>query len=141
MNEIAAVAASIRAGNGTLGKLTRDDEVYQKIVAMSDQGKRTLDELDQNLAAVKRTWPISRYFEGQGFYDRDHVLFKPGSERASRTLAADDLFRPGQAILTDAGRRRLDEVGAWFNRAKQAKSEVVIAAFTDDGRPPTRPGS
>ena len=132
MNEIAAITASIHAGNGTLGKLTRDDEVYQKIVAMSDRGAKTLDGLDQNLTALKRTWPISRYFEGQGYYDRDHVLFKPGSERSSRTLAADDLFRPGQAILTDRGRLRLDEVGVWFNRAKQGKSEVVIAAFTDD---------
>ena len=132
--EIATVAASIRAGNGTLGKLTQDDEVYRKIASLSDQGKRTLDELDQNLAAVKRTWPLSRYFEGQGFYDRDQVLYKPGAERASRMLAADDLFRPGQAILTDAGRRQLDDVGAWFNRAKQAKSEVVIAAFADDGQ-------
>ena len=135
MNEIATVAASIREGKGTLGKLTRDDDVYRQFVALGDQGKRTLDNLDQNLSAVKRTWPLSRYFEGQGYYDRDHVLFKPGSERASRTVAADDLFRPGQAILTDAGRKRLDEVGTWFNRAKQSKSEVVIAAFTDDAQP------
>jgi len=138
MNEIATITASIRAGRGTLGKLTQDDEVYAKIVAMSDQGAKTLEGLDQNLAALKRTWPISRYFEGQGYYDRDHLLFKPGSERASRTVAADDLFRPGGAILTAQGRGRLDEVGAWFQKAKQGKSEVVIAAFTDDAGPGDR---
>lgn len=138
MEEIRSIAASVRAGKGTLGKLTQDDEVYQKIVGMSDRSVRALDDLGENLQAIKRTWPVSRYFENKGFYDRDNVLFKPGAERASRSLAADDLFRPGGAILTDAGRRRLDEVGAWFDRAKQAKSEVVIAAFTDDGDAPDR---
>lgn len=136
--EVAAIAASIREGRGTLGKLTQEDEVYRKIVAMGDRGTRALDDLDQNLAALKRTWPISRYFEGQGYYDREKILYKPGAERASRTLAADDLFRPGEAILTDGGRRRLDEVGTWFDRAKQGKSEVVIAAFTDGAQPGDR---
>ena len=134
MNEIASVASAIRAGKGTLGKLASDDEVYQKIVTMSDRGTKTIDDLGENLAALKRTWPLSRYFDGKGFYDRDNILFKPGSERASRTLSADDLFRPGQAILTDRGCKRLDEVGAWFQKAKQTKSEVVIAAFTDDAQ-------
>lgn len=135
MREIATVASSIREGKGTLGKLVRDDEVYDKIVRMSDQGSKTLDDMGENLAALKRTWPISRYFDGKGFYDRDQLLFHPGSERASRTVSADDLFQPGQAILTNQGCRRLDEIGAWFNRAKQGKSEVVIAAFTDDRQP------
>ena len=136
MNEIATVASSIRGGKGTLGKLVVEDEVYHKLVTMSDRGTKTIDDLGENLAALKRTWPISRYFDGKGFYDRENLLFKPGSERAGRTLAADDLFRPGQAILTDRGCRRLDEVGAWFQKTKQGKSEVVIAAFTDDGRNP-----
>ncbi len=131
MDEIRSIAASVRAGKGTLGKLTQEDEVYQKLVAMTDRGGKTLDDLGENLQAIKRTWPVSRYFEGKGFYDRDNVLFKPGSERSSRLLVADDLFRPGGAILTDAGRKQLDDVGVWFNRTKQAKSEVVIAAFTD----------
>ncbi len=64
------------------------------------------------------------------------VLFKPGAERDSRTLAADDLFERGRSVLTAGGRKQLDDVGAWFTKAKHAKSEVVIAAFTDDGRDP-----
>jgi len=136
MDEIAVVASSIREGKGTLGKLVREDEVYQKILTMSDHGTKTIDDLGDNLNALKRTWPISRYFDSKGFYDRDHLLYQPGSERSSRTLSADDLFRPGQAILTDRGCKRLDEVGAWFKAAKQGKSEVVIAAFTDSGQAP-----
>ena len=132
LGEVNAIAASIREGKGSLGKFVRDDEVYQKIMALSHHGNKAIEDLDQNLAALKRTWPLSRYFDDKGFYDRERVLFKPGSERDSRTLPADDLFEPGRSVLTAPGRKLLDEVAGWFAKAKRPKSEVVIAAFTDD---------
>ncbi len=134
LGEINAIAANIRQGKGTLGKLVQDEEAYQKLVTLSKRGERTLDDLDENLAALKRTWPLSRYFNHRGFDDRDRVLFQPGSERESRTLAESDLFEPGRSVLTTGGRSRLDEVGSWFKAARRPHSEVVIAAFTDDPR-------
>ena len=136
LGEVNAIASSIREGKGSLGKFVRDDEAYQKIVALSDHGSKAIDDLDQNLAALKRTWPLSRYFDDKGFYDRERVLFKPGAERDSRTLRADDLFEPDRSVLTAPGRKQLDDVAAWFAKTKRPKSEVVIAAFTDDGRDP-----
>jgi phospholipid/cholesterol/gamma-HCH transport system substrate-binding protein len=136
LGEVNAIASSIREGKGSLGKFVRDDEAYQKIVSMSDHGSRTLDDLGENLAALKRTWPLSRYFDDKGFYDRERVLFKPGAERDSQTLRSDDLFDAGRSVLTEGGRKRLDEVGLWFARTKRPRSEVVIAAFTDDSRDP-----
>jgi phospholipid/cholesterol/gamma-HCH transport system substrate-binding protein len=134
LGEINAIASSIREGKGSLGKFVRDDEAYQRIVALSVHGSKAIDDLDQNLAALKRTWPLSRYFDDKGFYDRERVLFKPGSERDSRVLAADDLFEPGRSVLTESGRKQLDDVAAWFAKTKRPKSEVVIAAFTDDSK-------
>ncbi len=134
LGEINAIASSIREGKGSLGKFVRDDEAYQKMISLGNHGTKALDDLDQNLAALKRTWPLSRYFDDKGFYDRERVLFKPGAERDSRTLAADDLFEPGRAVLTGPGRKQLDDVAGWFAKAKRPKSEVVIAAFTDDAR-------
>ena len=136
LGEINAIASSIREGKGSLGKFVRDDEAYQKIMALSVHGSKAIDDLDQNLAALKRTWPLSRYFDDKGFYDRERVLFKPGSERDSRTLRADDLFEPGRSVLTGPGRKQLDEVAAWFAKTKRPKSEIVIAAFTDDVQDP-----
>ena len=136
LGEFNTIAASIREGKGSLGKFVRDDEAYQKLVALSDHGAKAVGALDDNLAALKRTWPLSRYFDDKGFYDRERVLFKPGSERDSRTLRADELFEPGRSVLTEPGRKQLDEVAAWFAKTKRPKSEVVIAAFTDDGRDP-----
>jgi phospholipid/cholesterol/gamma-HCH transport system substrate-binding protein len=136
LGEVNAIAATIREGKGSLGKLVRDEEAYQKLVALSDHGNRTLNDLGENLAALKRTWPLSRYFDDRAFYDRERVLFKPNAERDSRTLLADQLFDPGRSVLTAAGRQQLDEVGSWFLKTKRPKSEVVIAAFTDDARDP-----
>lgn len=136
LGEVNAIAASIREGKGTLGKLIREDEAYQKLIALSDHGTRTVDDLGENLKALKQTWPLSRYFDGRGFTERDRILYKPGAERDSRVLPADDLFEPGRSVLTAAGRKRLDEVATWFEKVKRPKSEMVIAAFTDDRRDP-----
>lgn len=134
LGEINAIASSIRKGEGSLGKLVQDDQAYRKLVSLSDRGERTLNDLEENLAALKRTWPLSRYFNDRAFFDRARVLFHPGDARDSRTLREDDLFEPGRSVLTSDGRRKLDGVGTWLKQASRPKSEVVIAAFTDDAR-------
>jgi len=131
LGEVNAIASTIRRGEGSLGKLVQEDEAYRKLVGLSDRGERTLHDLEENLAAMKRTWPLSRYFNDRAFFDRERVLFHPGAERDSRTLREDELFEPGRSVLTAQGRRKLDEVAGWFKKVKRPASEVVIAAFTD----------
>jgi phospholipid/cholesterol/gamma-HCH transport system substrate-binding protein len=134
LGQASAIAASVRNGEGSLGKLVKEDEAYHKLVTLSEQGERTLHDLEDNLDALKQTWPLSRYFNARAYLDRERVLFHPGAERDSRTLAAEDLFEPGRSVLTGAGRRKLDEVGAWFDKVKRPGSEVVIVAFSDAPR-------
>ncbi len=134
VGEISAIAASIRRGEGTLGKLVNDDSVYQHMLELSHRGERSLTSLDENLTALKQTWPLSRYFDQRAYLDRERVLYQPGAARNSRVLRADDLFEPGRAILTPVGQSRLDEIGRWCHTASRSTSEVVIAAFTDDSR-------
>ena len=136
LGEINLIAESIRKGEGSLGKLVKDEEAYRKLMAISDRGERTLTDLDENLAALKRTWPLSRYFNDRAFFDRDRLLFHPGADREDQTLNESDLFETGRAVLTAAGKKRLDEVASWFKNVRRPTSEVVIAAFTDDGRDP-----
>jgi phospholipid/cholesterol/gamma-HCH transport system substrate-binding protein len=134
LGELNAIAGSIRRGEGSLGKLVRDETAYQNLLDLSHRGERSLTSLDENLTALKQTWPLSRYFDRRSYLDRDRVLFQPGAARHSRALGADDLFEPGRSILTPVGQKRLDEVGRWCNQASRPSSEVVIAAFTDDDR-------
>lgn len=131
LGELNEIAGGVRQGRGTLGKLVKDDEAYRELLSLSERGRRTLTDLEDNLAALKQTWPISRYFNRRGFDDRDRLLYQPGSQRESRTLSENDLFEHGRAVLTDSGRRKLDEIAGWFKAIRRPKTEVVIAAFTD----------
>lgn len=131
LHEINTIVASIRKGEGSLGKFVRDDEAYDRILSLSSHGERTLRDAEDNLEALKRTWPLSRYFNDRSFFDQDRLLYHPGAERDSRVVRESDLFEPGRAVLTAGGRRKLDSVAAWFQSVRRPGSEVVIAAFTD----------
>ena len=90
-----------------------------------------MTDLQDNLDALKSTWPISRYFDRRGYDDRDLALYRPDASRDARTLSESDLFEPGRAVLTDRGRGRLDEIAHWTKELLTKKTEVVVAAFTD----------
>ncbi len=136
LGEVNTIARSIRNGEGSIGKFVQDDEAYRKLVALSERGERTLNDLEENLAALKRTWPLSRYFNDRAFFDRDRVLYHPNAERDCRTVREEDLFESGRAVLTAEGRSRLDEVARWLKKVSRPNSEVVIATFTDPARDP-----
>jgi phospholipid/cholesterol/gamma-HCH transport system substrate-binding protein len=132
LTEATAVVESIRKGQGTLGRLVQDDEAYRRMLSLSERGEDTLVDLQDNLAALKGTWPISGYFNRRGFTDSDRLLYQPGARREQRVLAADALFEPGRAVLTPAGRKQIDEVAQWFkSQARPDTTRVVVAAFTD----------
>jgi phospholipid/cholesterol/gamma-HCH transport system substrate-binding protein len=134
LEEVTAIAASVRNGEGTLGKLIRDDTLHQNLAELSHRSERALTALEDNLAALKETWPLSRYFERRAYADRERVVFQPGSARNSRALATEDLFESGRAVLTPVGQTRLDEIARWCKYAGQPTSQIVIAAYTDDVR-------
>jgi phospholipid/cholesterol/gamma-HCH transport system substrate-binding protein len=136
LEHLAALAGDVRDGKGSLGKLIRDDEVYDNLVALTRRGEKAVEKLDDDLMAVKQTWPISRYFESRAYYERDKVLYRPGSHRESRTLTIEELFEPGRAILTPVGQTRLDEVARWSKASGRGRAEIVIAAFSGPGPEP-----
>ena len=121
---------------GASASSSSDDEAYRKLVALSARGERTLGDLEENLAALKRTWPLSRYFDRRAFFDRERVLFQPGAERNSRRLPRRRALRarPLGADAASAGPARRGR--PLVQAGQPAASEVVIAAFTDDDRDP-----
>jgi phospholipid/cholesterol/gamma-HCH transport system substrate-binding protein len=132
ISEIQTITARIQRGEGSLGKLVKNDDVYRDLMDLSYRGRKAFHELDENLTALKRTWPLRNYFENRAFYDVDRVLYRPGSERSTQVLSETDLFEPGKAVLSAQGRARLDGVAAWFAAKPRPKNtDVVIAAFTD----------
>jgi phospholipid/cholesterol/gamma-HCH transport system substrate-binding protein len=132
LGEVNAIAASIRKGEGTLGRLVRDDEAYERLISLSERGERAVVSLDENLSALKGMWPLSGYFRERGFDDIERVLYRPGAIREARVFPSEDLFQPNTALLTGQGRSHLDEFARWFKEKRWPDStEIVIAAFTD----------
>ena len=131
LGEVNAIASMIRSGEGTLGRLVKDDEAYERLVSLSERGEKAVVALDENLSALKGLWPLSGYFRERGYTDADRVLYRPDSRRDGRTIPADRLFTPGTALLTPSGRRELDAFAKWFRaRSWPTRTEVVVAAFT-----------
>jgi len=129
LEQATAIAADVREGKGSLGKLVRDDSVYDNLVALTRRGEKTVTAMEDDLMALKQTWPLSRYFESRAYLERDRALYHPGARRTSRAIPSEHLFEPGKALLTPQGKSRLDEAAKWFQNAKQARTEVVVAAF------------
>jgi phospholipid/cholesterol/gamma-HCH transport system substrate-binding protein len=127
------IIAGVREGQGTLGKLITDERAYNDILSALEQtrvlmekGQATADSMRQDAEAIKRLPIIRNYSE-----DPATLLVRPTQERHRVTLASAALFETGKAILTDGGRAKLDELGAWFEPHKIKGSDVVVAAYTD----------
>ena len=87
-------------------------------------------ELEENLAALKRTWPISRYFNDRAFYDRP-VL------DVARDLRPDGRAA-GYAETVGVGAYRLvREVGRLARQVAETGSLPEYVVDLPENRPPT----
>src|SRR5262245_52969681 len=74
LEDVNAIAGSIRRGQGSLGKLIGDETIYRDLVSVAHRGERTLTGLEENLEALKQTWPLSRYFDRHAYMTRESEL-------------------------------------------------------------------
>ena len=52
LEEINAIAGSIREGKGSLGKFVRDEAAYQSLMSLTHRGERTFSAMEDNLAVL-----------------------------------------------------------------------------------------
>ncbi len=129
MIQAAAMLQEFRDGQGTLGKLLKTNEAYGEALTSLQNFQRTMNSIKQGADAVKAL-PIVRGYVQEPM----KALMRPECRRERRWLAEQDLFEPGQAVLTVKGRAFLDEAGAWLKENRDPKSEIVVASFTaNDG--------
>src|SRR5439155_13416448 len=69
--------------------------------------------------------------------DRTALLVRPAHDRYRQWVRAADLFEPDRAVLTDAGRARLNELAGWLNGLKPKGSDVVVVALADPKAAPS----
>lgn len=148
--------ADVEAGHGTLGKLLRDDGLYEELTGTLRElkgaaydvrrGEGTVGRLmkdgtayEQTLEAVKEVRGLVSSVKQNSdalkslpvvrsyVVDANKELVRPDRERLRKVFAASDLFEPGKALLTDEGRTRLDRAADWVKEHPEA--EVVIAGI------------
>lgn len=151
-----AALDDIDKGQGTLGKLVKDEKLYKELTetllevkaAIGDirggegvLGKQALASLadvrqlvqsvKQNSDAIK-AMPVVRSY----VIDINKELIRPDCTRHRMWCAESDLFEPGKAILTAKGKKKLDEAADWLIKHKYEDSEILVAAFAEPSQPP-----
>src|SRR5262249_44270981 len=123
----------VQDGQGTLGKLVKDPQVYEAVLALIRNGndaveksKDTMSSIQRDADALKKMPLIRGYVE-----DPLALLVRPNCERNRRTFAESDLFEPGRAVLTASGREKLNELAPWLEGLKHKGSEVVVVSYAD----------
>src|SRR5262249_1063456 len=124
LGQVGSTLKGIGSGEGSLGKLVKDDQAYQELVKLLRQGRGTMASLQENADAIKGV-PL-----GRGYVkDPGRELVRPDCERNRQWYHEAELFEPGHAVLTTQGRKRLDELVPWLEGLKHKGSEVVVASF------------
>src|SRR5205823_6097705 len=108
----------IRAGEGTLGKLVKNNEVYAEALTSLQDMRKMVASVKQNADAIK-SLPIIRNY----VIDMDKELVRPDCKRVRWCLAEYLVFEPGTAVLTAKGKKYLDEASEWLNTFKDKGTE------------------
>jgi phospholipid/cholesterol/gamma-HCH transport system substrate-binding protein len=126
LGQVKQTLQGIQAGDGTLGKLARDPQAYDALLALLEQGRDTMVSIGQGADAVKHMPVVRDYVE-----DPTSLLVRPNCERNRQYFAEEELFEAGRAVLTAQGRQHLDKLAPWLEGMKHKGSEVVIVAYAD----------
>ncbi len=153
-DEAKQLVHDVRAGDGTLGRLVRDDGLYddlkglagdtRQMVKRADSavgrvegqvnnverfvadGRDTLRSVKQGTDAMQRLPIVRSYVE-----DAAAALVRPTCRREGYTYNTIDLFEPGTAILSDTGRDHLTAMVVWLRDAHDDRAEVAVSALCD----------
>ncbi len=129
LGQVQSTLASIKDGNGTLGKLISDPEAYLGIVSAVKQSEQTLTSVQQSVDAFKRMPVVRGYVE-----DPMALLVRPNAERNRQVFTPEDLFEHDRAVLTEQGQQRLNDLAPWLLGLKHKGSDVVVASYADPHR-------
>lgn len=155
----------IDKGQGTLGKLVKNDSLYNELTETLLQVKATISEVrsgdgtlgklmktsDAHSEAMASLQDVRRLVNSvkqnsdaikalpvvrSYVVDPNKELIRPDCKRNRKWFAEKDLFEPGKAVLTAPGKKLLDSAATWLNEQKDEGSELVVAAFAEPVQQP-----
>ncbi|MCY2948762.1 MAG: MlaD family protein [Planctomycetota bacterium] len=114
----------INQGEGSLGRLSRDERLYEELVELTQRGKRTLDSLQRDAEALQGVPGFSSLVRDPG-----KLLIRPDCQARQWWFPEGDLFETGRAVLSEAGQMRLNTPGREIAAIKAGNSEVVVVSY------------
>jgi phospholipid/cholesterol/gamma-HCH transport system substrate-binding protein len=133
IDQAAALVNDVKNGQGSLGKLLRDDKAYQELAGTLEQTRNLMQKsqdvvasIQQDADAIKKLPIVRGYVE-----DSTSLLVRHTGERYRQVFATDELFEPRRAVLTEAGKAKLRGLSDWLTGVRFKGSDVVVAAFAD----------
>jgi hypothetical protein len=133
IDQAASLVNDLKNGQGSLGKLLKDDKVYHEVTGTLEQTRQLMQRsqdavasIQQDAEAIKKLPIVRGYVE-----DTTSLLVRHSGTRYRKVFAAADLFEPNRAVLTDEGKGRLAELGAWFPDHKVKGSDIVVVGYAD----------
>lgn len=117
----------------SIKKLAGDPYMYQKSMAVVEQGQQTLESIQRASESIQRIADSAEKLPLVGGYIENPVtlLTRSNAHRDRRVFAENDLFEPGRAVLTTNGKAQLDTIAPWLEGMKHSGSEVVVVAYAD----------
>ncbi len=133
IDQATALVNDVKNGQGSLGKLFRDDTAYKELTGTLEQTRQMMqksqdavDVIQQNADAIKKMPIIRGYVE-----DSTSLLVRHTGEKYRHVFASDELFEPRRAVLTEDGKAKLSALTEWLTSVRYKGSDVVVAAFAD----------
>lgn len=121
------IVDQVDQGEGTLGQLVRDRKVYESVQNLVGHADQILASVDESYQSVRQNWTVGRWMQ-----DHYQMLVRPEAHTRRLAFAESELFEPGKAVLTEAGKKRLDEGAATIRKTDAENAEVLVAGFASD---------
>jgi outer membrane protein OmpA-like peptidoglycan-associated protein len=133
VDQAAALVNDVKNGQGSLGKLIKDDKVYTEVAGTLEQTRQLMQRsqdavsaIQQDAEAIKKLPIVRGYVE-----DTTNLIVRHVGTRHRKVIPTSDLFEPSRAVLTDDGKAKLTELANWFDEHKVKNSDVVVVVYTD----------
>ena len=138
--DLKSITSKIDRGQGTIGALVNDKEMYRNLNATTASARATVAEakegvvaFQENMEALKHNWFLRGFFKNRGYFDSnkltEHVVAKVPNQPYSRKFAfnGQDLFdKPNTAKLKNE--KLLDKAGKFLET--NPFGLVVVVAST-----------
>jgi phospholipid/cholesterol/gamma-HCH transport system substrate-binding protein len=120
-NEAAKILETLEQEKG------RVHELVNSANQMVRQGNKTMASIQQASDAVNRLPGFRSYVE-----NTNEMLYRPHCERNAIWLAAQNLFEPGRALITEPGRERLRDLApSLASMTRKDGAEMVVVAYAN----------